>query len=627
MFISPYCIFVLRNQQHKMNTSLNNAYSNQSTLSLQKKEAALPSTALMGNTKAHSVVRFGDVADDSFTRQNQSNTKAKQPSRSGGSQFLIGLGIVTALAGGGLALASLVAMPVAIAIGTGGLLVSIMSFILGKPKEKTVSPTAGSKDTRELPKPEPVKPKPVEEVPEEVIVDGNEAKNKPEPAEDEVDPKVVTGAQEDGTKTGEDQKLKEQKNNLPEPKIEQDKPQHSRSWRPGAIRLGIIVVGLAAIVGWLKMRNVPSKSKADPIETVDENTAIDEVDAQPIVKPIIQVDDNNLAKPVFVGGLVRSAKESQKLYDDCVQIYDEHAFRVKQYRDFFENNVEVETDSVQYDSTFVNIFEGITTQESKGKRDQVSKAGAAGIMQLTENTARTHGLNVVGKTDERFDPEKNTKGGVSKFKDLYGTYGFVEPTVAGYNCGKTGVDRALILAALELSSGEQLKRYEREVIIQAISIYARYTEGEKRKIIKDEKERIAKNKKIKEDKDKKKETKEHKLFTVSENIISRVNTDLKTTIYKERDDRSRMEHYADAYLKKKPSDLKGLVNKAAANMWFKGARIMRENFQRDFLDDDIKLLYRTAIKKYVPDETKKYVPSIMLYTQWYAENKQYQPAG
>src|SRR3989344_3360161 len=99
------------------------------------------------------------------------------------------------------------------------------------------------------------------------------------------------------------------------------------------------------------------------------------------------------------------------------------------------------------------FVKSIIAKESGGVKDAVSEAGAAGLMQLTENTARGCGLNVpeyaddspFDKThkencnqllDERFNPERNIEGGVCVIKELVGRYeNNLAHVLAAYNAG------------------------------------------------------------------------------------------------------------------------------------------------------------------------------------------------
>ena len=81
------------------------------------------------------------------------------------------------------------------------------------------------------------------------------------------------------------------------------------------------------------------------------------------------------------------------------------------------------------------LVQAVMIQETGGTLDPtlVSKAGAAGLMQLMPGTARQYGLT----NDERFIPEKAIEAGVKHLKYLAGKYdGNTNLVLAAYNAGE-----------------------------------------------------------------------------------------------------------------------------------------------------------------------------------------------
>ena len=82
-----------------------------------------------------------------------------------------------------------------------------------------------------------------------------------------------------------------------------------------------------------------------------------------------------------------------------------------------------------------NMIAGIISQESVGDQYAVSSAGAKGLMQLTDSTARDMGVT------SAFDPHDNIMGGTRYFSKMLNKYqGNVNFALAAYNAGPGHVD-------------------------------------------------------------------------------------------------------------------------------------------------------------------------------------------
>jgi len=82
-----------------------------------------------------------------------------------------------------------------------------------------------------------------------------------------------------------------------------------------------------------------------------------------------------------------------------------------------------------------NMIAGIISQESVGDQYAVSSAGAKGLMQLTDFTARDMGVT------SAFDPHDNIMGGTRYFSKMLNKYqGKVDLALAAYNAGPGHVD-------------------------------------------------------------------------------------------------------------------------------------------------------------------------------------------
>lgn len=85
----------------------------------------------------------------------------------------------------------------------------------------------------------------------------------------------------------------------------------------------------------------------------------------------------------------------------------------------------------------------IPVAESRLSTRVVSPQGAAGLWQLMPNTARSYGLEVSSRIDERLDPERSTEAALNFLEDLYYEFGDWGLALAAYNCGSGKVKKAI----------------------------------------------------------------------------------------------------------------------------------------------------------------------------------------
>ncbi len=73
----------------------------------------------------------------------------------------------------------------------------------------------------------------------------------------------------------------------------------------------------------------------------------------------------------------------------------------------------------------------------------LSNKKAVGMWQFIAGTGSTYSLDRTARYDDRFDPEKATRGAAKYLKDLYARYNDWYLAMAAYNCGAGAVDRAV----------------------------------------------------------------------------------------------------------------------------------------------------------------------------------------
>jgi soluble lytic murein transglycosylase-like protein len=116
------------------------------------------------------------------------------------------------------------------------------------------------------------------------------------------------------------------------------------------------------------------------------------------------------------------------------------------------------------------LVRAVIDTESSFNANAVSPAGAKGLMQLMDGTAR--GLGVT----DPFDPQQNIDAGTRYLSYLIGKYdGSVQTALAAYNAGPGRVDRAGIRSGADLDGKlESLPRETQQYIAKVMNALNKY---------------------------------------------------------------------------------------------------------------------------------------------------------
>ncbi len=124
---------------------------------------------------------------------------------------------------------------------------------------------------------------------------------------------------------------------------------------------------------------------------------------------------------------------SRKAYPASLAVVQKHAETIKQKAN--ENNVPVD------------VAVGVALLENGGSDTAVSPAGALGVFQLMPGTARSLGLQVDKKADDRKNPAKNIDAGVRYLRSNYDRFGDWGLATWAYHAGEGNVSKAIKIYA------------------------------------------------------------------------------------------------------------------------------------------------------------------------------------
>lgn len=136
-------------------------------------------------------------------------------------------------------------------------------------------------------------------------------------------------------------------------------------------------------------------------------------------------------------------------------ISETHARRISKYAPFIK-------ESAKRNGVPVELICAVILQESGGKANAVSHAGAKGLMQLMPATAKRFGVI------DPMNPAQNIEGGTRYLKFLSNRYkGNVELMLAAYNAGEHNVEKY----GMKIPPFKETKNYVPSVLAYAETIY------------------------------------------------------------------------------------------------------------------------------------------------------------
>jgi len=188
----------------------------------------------------------------------------------------------------------------------------------------------------------------------------------------------------------------------------------------------IILIFLIVLVGFLVSVIILQNRKIAPKKSNKE----------------VSLVESKSAKEIF-GNLSNSEKQSA---DDLIR---EQIRLIVSRPQFFsslevvEKNEQTITQEAEKQQIPKEVALGMAMLENGGSESAVSSAGAAGIFQITEGTAKQLGLEVTDEKDERLDPQKNIAAGISYLNENLKLFSDIGLAVWAYHAGPQNVSVAL----------------------------------------------------------------------------------------------------------------------------------------------------------------------------------------
>lgn len=247
--------------------------------------------------------------------------------------------------------------------------------------------------------------------------------------------------------------------NTPHP--EEQEPQVDQSKRQFLKGIGYFSLSLA--LGGIIGKIMPKEQKSIPQKPKSVN---DKETPEPKKPELFQGDGNELFQQAldhpkeFLAqqGLASEYQDSknkkdleQLIQNQILKIWDDHHRNLDELNDLFlyvQNAAPIILKEAKEQGIPLAIALGLAMKESNcNPQVRNPKSSATGLFQLIETTAKSHGLKVDKKNDERKNPVKNTRAALTYLKQLHDFFGRWDLSLLAYNEGRSHL--ILYLASIQ----------------------------------------------------------------------------------------------------------------------------------------------------------------------------------
>ncbi|MGG3282848.1 lytic transglycosylase domain-containing protein [Paenibacillus solani] len=186
--------------------------------------------------------------------------------------------------------------------------------------------------------------------------------------------------------------------------------------------------------------------------------------SQPVERSITQLAPGVTFKDGLLWQQLGAVEESPSSFTSVEQLNDTGATKPTTFEDL------ITTAGDRY-GVPVSLIKAVIDAESSFNPNAVSSAGAKGLMQLMDGTARGLGVN------NPFDPAQNIEGGTKYLSNLIQRFGGeIAMVLAAYNAGPTRIAGMGVSTDEELMSvAQQLPKETQEYIGKVMNARSKYT--------------------------------------------------------------------------------------------------------------------------------------------------------